>query len=132
MGGGGCVGMDVEVLCVGLFAPPVGGGKWDDAGGRRMKHCLIVHFLSHGSPPVKLVVWASPHPKEEMEEHWTHASIWADGHREEGSAGSQKWCHHDLLARQRVVVVWIAAAIPHQLLPLLVHQVLDGQGRLIA
>jgi hypothetical protein len=44
VGDGGCVGMVVEVLGVGLFAPPVGGGKWDDPGGRRMKHHLIVQF----------------------------------------------------------------------------------------
>ena len=35
-------------------------------------------------------------------------------------------------ACRRVVVVWITAAVPHQLLPLLVHQVLDGQDWLIA
>ena len=44
MGGGGCVGMAVEVLGVGLFASPVERGKWDDARRRRMKHRLIVNF----------------------------------------------------------------------------------------
>ena len=82
-------------------------------------------------PPVKLVVWAGPPAKEETEEHQTHAHIWADDHGEEGSAGLQK-CHHDLLIRQHVVVVCIADAISHQLFPLLVHQVLDGQGQLVA
>ena len=87
VGSGGCVGVTIEELGVGLFTPLIGGGKWDDAEGRRMKHCLVIHFLCHGAPPVELVVWAGPRPKEEAEEHWAHASIWADGHREEGSAG---------------------------------------------
>ena len=51
-----------------------------------MKHCLVIHFLCHGAPPVKLVVWVGPRPKVEAEEHWAHASISADGHREEGSS----------------------------------------------
>ncbi len=75
---------------MGLFAPPVGCGKCDDAGERRMKNCLVVQFLSHGLLSVELVVWAGPCPKEETEEHWTHVCIQADGQREEGSAGPQK------------------------------------------
>jgi hypothetical protein len=131
MGCGGCVGMTIKVLGVGLFMPPIGGGKWDDAGGRWMKHPLVIYILSHSEPPVKRVVWAGPRPKEKTDEHWTHVLIWADGHREEGSAGPQK-CRHDLLACQCIVVVWIAAAVPHQLPPFLVNQVLEGQSRLIA
>jgi hypothetical protein len=44
MNNGGCVGMAVEVLSMGLFAPPVGCSKWDNVGRGRMKHCLILHF----------------------------------------------------------------------------------------
>ena len=55
--GAGCAGMAVEVLSVGLFAPPVGCGKWDNCVFRMWSKYHTIRTLLYSTPDTTWMVW---------------------------------------------------------------------------